>query len=159
MLLGALTLGSPNFNETLSMLMDIRVFNESDRQGVIALWELCELIRPWNDPDKDIDRKVSYQSNLFLVGTVNATVVASAMAGYDGHRGSVFYLAVHPEYQGKGLGAQLMAKIEDLLTEMGCPKINIVIRSSNARVLAFYNRLGYTVDDVTSVGKRQIPDA
>ena len=138
--------------------MDIRTFLEGDRQQIIELWEVCGLSRPWNNPDRDIDRKVQFQPHLFLVGTVAARVMASAMAGYDGHRGSVFYLAVHPDFQGLGHGQELVTHIETLLTGMGCPKLNIVIRSSNVDVVGFYNSLSYTQDDVVSLGKRLISD-
>ena len=143
----------------LSNYMNIRIFNENDRKSVIELWEACDLTRPWNNPDKDIDRKIQFQPELFLVGTSDHNIVASAMAGYDGHRGSVFYLAVHPDYQSKGYGQELMVYIESLLTNLGCPKLNIVVRTSNVKVLKFYAQLGYNPDDVASIGKRLIPDA
>ena len=139
--------------------MEIRKFRETDRPSVIALWEACDLTRPWNDPNKDIDRKVQFQPDLFLVGEVDSKIVASAMAGYDGHRGSVFYLAVSPSQQGKGIGQSLMRHIEQALINLGCPKLNIVVRSTNERVLGFYNNLSYKPDDVASIGKRLIPDA
>lgn len=126
---------------------------------MIELWEKCGLTRPWNDPDRDIDRKLQFQPQLFLVGTVDARVMASAMAGYDGHRGSVFYLAVHPDFQGLGYGRALMAHIETVLAGLGCPKLNIVVRSSNVDVVGFYNGLAYTQDDVVSLGKRLVTDA
>jgi len=137
----------------------VRIFLESDRRAVIELWEKCGLTRPWNDPDRDIDRKLQFQPQLFLVGTVDARVMASAMAGYDGHRGSVFYLAVHPDFQGLGYGRALMAHIETVLAGLGCPKLNIVVRSSNVDVVGFYNGLAYTQDDVVSLGKRLVTDA
>ena len=140
-------------------IMKIREFSESDREAVIELWDVCELTRPWNNPDLDISRKLRVQPELFLVGEVQGKVIASAMAGYDGHRGSVFYLAVSPSYQGLGYGEQLMARIEELLTSMGCPKLNVVVRTSNDKVLAFYNSLGYTADEVVSLGRRLIADA
>ena len=139
--------------------MKVRIFLESDRRAVIELWEKCGLPRPWNDPDRDIDRKLQFQPQLFLVGTVDARVMASAMAGYDGHRGSVFYLAVHPDFQGLGYGRALMAHIETVLAGLGCPKLNIVVRSSNVDVVGFYNGLAYTQDDVVSLGKRLVTDA
>jgi ribosomal protein S18 acetylase RimI-like enzyme len=138
--------------------MKIRKFSESDRKAVISLWQACELTRPWNDPDLDISRKLSVQAELFLVGELEGEVVASVMGGYDGHRGSVFYLAVAPQCQGRGYGLALMAEIQTLLFSMGCPKLNIVVRTSNSKVLAFYKNLGYEVDDVISLSKRLIPD-
>ncbi|MEL6400241.1 MAG: GNAT family acetyltransferase [Cyanobacteria bacterium J06607_6] len=138
--------------------MEIRKFREKDRQSLIDLWQACELTRPWNDPDQDITRKISIQPDLLLVGELNGQIIASAMAGYDGHRGSVFYLAVAPAFQQRGYGQALMTEVERLLTAMGCPKLNIVIRSSNQQVLDFYRGLGYATDDVVSIGKRLIAD-
>ena len=138
--------------------MKIRCFTEEDRSSVIELWKSCKLTRPWNDPNKDIDRKIKFQSELFLVGIVDSKLVSSAMAGYDGHRGSVFYLAVHPDYQGLGYGKQLMKYIESLLLQLGCPKLNIVVRSTNESVLEFYDILSYKPDDIISLGKRLISD-
>ena len=138
--------------------MKIRIFTNKDKLAVIQLWEECGLTRPWNDLVKDIDRKLMVQPELFLVGELDNRIIASAMAGYDGHRGSVFYLAISPEQQGKGYGKKLMSEIELKLTEMGCPKLNILVRSTNNRVLSFYDKLGYKLDEVVSVGKRLIPD-
>jgi len=139
--------------------MDIRLFQESDKPYVIEMWKACDLTRPWNDPSKDIDRKMQFQPNLFFVGTLGSSIISSAMAGYDGHRGSVFYLAIHPEYQGLGYGKQLMVHIEYELVKLGCPKLNIVVRSTNSLALGFYNNLSYAKDEVVSLGKRLIPDA
>jgi len=138
--------------------MKIRAFKEEDKFAVIQLWDACGLTRPWNDPVKDINRKLAVQPELFLVGELDNRIMASSMAGYDGHRGSVYYLAIAPEQQGKGYGQLLMEKIEALLIEKGCPKLNIVVRCSNDAVLSFYSRLGYKPDEVVSFGKRLIPD-
>lgn len=139
--------------------MDIRPYRDTDKHAVITLWEACGLTRPWNDPKKDIERKLSVQPELFFVGEQNGRVIASAMAGFDGHRGSVFYLAIQPDAQHRGYGRQLMAHIEEALSAMGCPKMNILVRSANEEVLAFYRKLGYSVDEAVSLGKRLIPDS
>lgn len=138
--------------------MEIRTFVESDEPGVIALWQSCDLTRPWNDPKRDIVRKLQIQRELFLVGCVDDKVVASVMAGYEGHRGWVNYLAVDPALQGRGFGAKLLRRVEELLLERGCPKINLQVRASNTSVIEFYHRLGYVNDAVVSLGKRLIPD-
>ncbi len=138
--------------------MNIREYTQTDESAVIQLWEACGLIRPWNDPQKDIARKLSFQPELFLVGEESGVVMASVMAGYDGHRGSVFYLAVAPEHQHMGCGKMLMEHVEALLESMGCPKLNIVVRSTNTQVLSFYYSLGYAQDEVVSLGRRLIPD-
>jgi ribosomal protein S18 acetylase RimI-like enzyme len=132
----------------------IRGFATGDTDAVIALWQACELTRPWNDPYKDIARKVAVADGLFLVGTVDGVVVASVMGGYDGHRGWVNYLAVAPERRGAGLGRALMSAVESRLRTVGCPKINLQVRDSNREALAFYARLGYAVDAAVSMGKR-----
>jgi ribosomal protein S18 acetylase RimI-like enzyme len=138
--------------------MHIRPYKESDLALVISLWQRCELVKPWNDPNKDIQRKLAVGRDLFLVGEERKTLIAVAMGGYEGHRGWVNYLAVDPEKRGAGLGRLMMEYLEHQLTELGCPKINLQVRSSNNEVIAFYQALGYGVDPVTSLGKRLIPD-
>jgi ribosomal protein S18 acetylase RimI-like enzyme len=136
----------------------VRPFEVSDEPAVIALWERCGLTRSWNDPRKDIRRKLDVRPELFLVGLVEGIVVASVMAGYEGHRGWINYLAVLPECQGKGFGRIMMGQAERRLLDLGCPKINLQVRSSNTAVIEFYRRLGYSVDDVVSMGKRLVRD-
>ncbi len=138
--------------------MTIRAFEANDEATVVALWQACGLTRPWNDPHKDIARKLVQQPELFLVAELHGSVVASAMFGYEGHRGWVNYLAVLPQHQGHGLARALMARGEALLTAAGCPKLNLQVRSSNAGVIAFYKHMGYGQDDVVSLGKRLIAD-
>jgi ribosomal protein S18 acetylase RimI-like enzyme len=138
--------------------MQIRVFQPDDQLAVIALWQRCDLLRPWNDPIKDMARKVADSPEWFLLGEVDGQVVACVMAGYDGHRGWLNYLAVDPEYQRQGLARQLVQHAEVLLLQAGCPKINLQVRSSNQGVIAFYQQLGYGVDEVVSLGKRLIRD-
>ena len=138
--------------------MNIRPFRKSDEAAVVALWERCRLTRPWNDPRKDIARKLEVQPELFLVGELDGAVMASVMAGYEGHRGWVNYLAVAAEHQGKGFGRALMQKVEALLLARGCPKVNIQVRSANGSAKLFYERLGYTQDEAVSLGKRLIAD-
>jgi ribosomal protein S18 acetylase RimI-like enzyme len=134
--------------------MRIRSFMRSDQERVVALWDRCGLLRPWNDPRKDIARKLEVQADLFLVGEVDGRVVAAVMAGYDGHRGWVNYLAVEPDLQRSGLGRAMMAEAERRLRELGCPKVNLQIRRGNQGVADFYRRLGYAEDDLISMGKR-----
>ena len=138
--------------------MLIRPYLESDQDAVVTLWHECGLTRPWNDPGKDIQRKLQVQREWFLVGTVEDRIVASAMAGYDGHRGWVNYLAVSPAHRGQGFGRRLMQRIEELLHEAGCPKLNLQVRTSNTEAMAFYRKLGYLQDEAVSLGKRLIPD-
>lgn len=138
--------------------MEIRPFREADEAQVVALWQACGLTRPWNDPHKDIARKLQVQRELFLVAEDDGRIVASVMAGYEGHRGWVNYLAVATAHRRGGLGARLMRQVEDLLLARGCPKLSLLVRTSNADVLAFYRALGYAQDDAIPLGKRLIPD-
>jgi ribosomal protein S18 acetylase RimI-like enzyme len=139
--------------------MHIRPYEDSDEAAVISLWEACGLTRPQNDPRKDIARKVAVQRELFLVGTLEGRVVASVMAGYEGHRGWINYLGVSPAARLRGCGRQLMAEVERRLLAVGCPKINLQVRSTNEAVIEFYRRIGYAPDEVISFGKRLVDDA
>jgi ribosomal protein S18 acetylase RimI-like enzyme len=134
--------------------MQIRAFRPEDEPAVVSLWERCGLLRPWNDPRKDIARKLRDGADLFLVGVVGSEVVATAMAGYEGHRGWVNYLAVAPERRRTGLGRRIMEEAERRLRAVGCPKVNLQIRTDNRHAMDFYRALGYVEDEVVSMGKR-----
>lgn len=155
--------------------MRIRPFEPADRAAVVDLWRRTGLTRPWNDPDRDIDRKLADSPWGLLVGELPGTagegqslpgagparhrVVAAMLVGYDGHRGSVNYLAVDPDVQGRGLGHAMMDHAEALLLARGCPKVNLQVRSENARVVAFYQRRGYVVEgSLIDLGLRLIRD-
>ena len=138
--------------------LDIRPYRMADEQSVITLWTLCDLTRSWNDPAKDIARKLTVQPELFIVAEVRDQIVGTVMAGYEGHRGWINYLAVHPDHQRRGIGRALMTEAAEKLQAMGCPKINLQVRHSNLDASAFYRALGYLEDDVMSMGKRLIAD-
>lgn len=138
--------------------MNIRPFENRDTDAVIALWQACGLTRPWNNPALDIERKCKVKDNLFLIGETNGKITGSVMAGYDGHRGWINYLAVAPDHQQSGLGRQLMNAAEQRLRVLGCPKINLQIRHGNDAVTAFYEAIGFSEDPCVSYGKRLIPD-
>ena len=146
--------------------MRIRSFAESDTEAVVDLWRSAGLTRPWNDPHRDVRRKLGVQPEWFLVGVDDASdggaqeaVVASVMAGWDGHRGWISFLAVHTDRQHEGLGTALLAEAERLLTEAGCPKVMLMVRTGNEGVLGFYEHQGWSRDDVVVLGKRLVPDA
>ncbi len=140
------------------MRLYIRPYRAADESAVLALWEQCGLTRPWNDPRQDIARKLTLQPELFLIGELDEKVVATLMAGYEGHRGWVNYLAVAPACRRQGFGRVLMQEAEERLLALGCPKVNIQVRSSNAEALGFYRGIGYVQDEAISLGKRLIPD-
>ena len=134
--------------------MHIRPYEPADEDQVVALWQRCGLTRPWNDPRKDIRRKRAVRRDLFLVGVLDGAVVGTVMAGYDGHRGWIYYLGVDPDHQRRGFGRLLMEEAETRLRAAGCPKINLQVRTSNTAVVAFYQSMGYALDEVVSLGKR-----
>lgn len=137
----------------------IRPFIEADTEAIVTLWNAAGLVKPWNDPYRDIERKLAVQPELFLVAEAgDGTVMGTAMVGYEGHRGWVNYLAVADPARGTGLGRALMHEAERLLIQRGCPKINVQVRTANTEVLAFYERLGYAIDDAVSLGRRLIAD-
>lgn len=138
--------------------MKIRPYQPSDEETVIAIWTECGLTRPWNDPRRDIARKLTEQPELFLIAEDHGVPVGTAMVGYDGHRGWVHYLAVRPGRQRQAMGSALMAEAERLLQERGCPKLMLLVRSTNASVIRFYEKLGYAQDEVVVMGRRLIPD-
>jgi ribosomal protein S18 acetylase RimI-like enzyme len=137
----------------------IRPFAASDEASVLELWAACGLIVPHNDPRKDIRRKLRVNPEWFLVGEENGTVLATCMAGYEGHRGWINYLAVAPTRQRQRVATRMMEEAERLLRAAGCPKINLQVRSTNLEVIAFYESLGFKIDAVTSLGKRLEVDA
>ncbi len=139
--------------------MAIRAFIAADQARVIALWQSCGLTRPWNDPALDIARKLDVQAEWFVVYERDNALLGSAMIGYDGHRGWLNYLAVHPDARGEGIGRALVTHAEAVLREAGCPKLNLQVRAENDAAIAFYRALGFDVDAAVSLGKRLIKDA
>jgi ribosomal protein S18 acetylase RimI-like enzyme len=144
--------------EPMSKLMKISEFTDNQIDQVIALWEKCGLTRSWNNPEKDIARKNGDQIGKFLIGQIDGVLMASIMIGYDGHRGSINYFAVDPDYARTGYGKILMADAEQFLLSIGCPKINFCVRTDNAKVIKFYQQLGYAIEPVHLLGKRLIKD-
>ncbi len=134
--------------------MKIRPYIESDEKQVSSLWRDVFPNNPWwNVPELDIRRKFQVQRELFLVALNEDEVIGTAMAGYDGHRGWVYYVTVKPELQRQGIGEGLMKRVEQELIKIGCTKLNLQVRATNKQVVAFYERLGYKVEDLVSMGK------
>jgi ribosomal protein S18 acetylase RimI-like enzyme len=135
----------------------IRPYCESDESGVIQLWrEAFPDAPPWNEPKADIQRKLGCQRELFLVGESEGRVVATVMAGFDGHRGWVHLVAVTPDCRHRGIGRAMMIEAERKLRQTGCTKINLQVRASNEGVVSFYKKVGYAVEERVSMGKRLI---
>lgn len=136
----------------------VRAFEARDREHVIELWSRCDLTRPWNDPDLDVDRKLARDADGLLTAISGTAVVGTVMVGYDGHRGWINYLAVDPDVRRAGVGSALMRAAEEHLMALGCPKVNLQIRTSNLDAVRFYESIGYSMDDVVSMGRRLIDD-
>jgi ribosomal protein S18 acetylase RimI-like enzyme len=139
-------------------MLEIRSFQQSDAKHVVDLWRRCGLTTETNDPWSDIRRKMRVNPEWFLVGLVDDRLVATCMAGYEGHRGWVNYLAVAPRHRHKGYAGCLMEEAERRLKAAGCPKINLQVRETNLDVISFYQSIGYVQDRVVSLGKRLIKD-
>lgn len=148
------------------MTVHIRDFEAGDTDAVIALWTASGLTRPWNDPRADISRCLETETSFLLVAEAavettpggSPTVVGSVMAGYEGHRGWMYYLASDPARRGAGIGRALVAESERRLEAAGCPKAMLMVRGGNEVALGFYEALGYATEDVLVLGKRLIED-
>ena len=136
----------------------IEPYTKDAEQRVIELWIACNLTRSWNDPIRDIQRKLDDSPDLFYLAWIKDLLVGTCMAGYDGHRGSIYYLGVAPQFQGKGVATKLIEYGEKQLTKIGCPKINLMVRKTNATVIEFYENAGYNDDPVMVLSKRLIND-
>lgn len=134
--------------------MRIQPIDPNQFEDVVELWERAGLTRPWNDPRLDLRRAVDGPSSAVLVGMDGEALVAAVMVGHDGHRGWVYYLAVGPDARGEGRGRAMMAAAEAWLRQRGVPKLNLMVRGSNAAVLSFYRALGFDVDDVQVLSRR-----
>ncbi|HVW19718.1 MAG TPA: GNAT family acetyltransferase [Opitutaceae bacterium] len=135
-------------------MFEIRPYLPGDADAVIEVWRQSGLLWPTNHPGRDIARKLKVRPDLFLVGTLEGAVIATLMAGYEGHRGVINYFGVLPRYQRRGFGRRMMDHAEALLRGEGCAKINLHVRQSNPAVIEFYRKLGYQEEPVVCLGKR-----
>ena len=138
--------------------MEIVTYAERHFEGVKALWEEAfPDDSPWNRAEVAIPAKLKAQPELLLLALEGETVAGSVMAGYDGHRGWLYSVAVLEAFRGSGLGSRLIRVAEARLQDLGCVKINLQVRSTNSAVIAFYRSLGYDVEERVSMGKRVEP--
>ena len=137
----------------------IRIYQEEDRKEVLTLWQECNLIRSKNDPQKDLGRKKGFGEELFLVLVNEDKIIGTVMGGYDGHRGIINYLGVHPNFRGNGLGRMLMRAVEQKLRDLGCPQVHLLVWSDNTEVHKFYEKTDYKkANDIVLFRKRLIED-
>jgi ribosomal protein S18 acetylase RimI-like enzyme len=133
-------------------------YSSDDEADIIVLWQECGLVVPWNNPLSDIARKMADSPELFFTGKIDGRLVASCMAGYDGHRGWIYFLAVAKSQRRNGLAAKLVAHVEVKLLELGCPKLELMVRDKNREVIAFYEAIGFGLDPVRVLSKRLSDD-
>jgi ribosomal protein S18 acetylase RimI-like enzyme len=131
-----------------------REIKDTDVAKVIALWAKCGLTRAWNDPVSDIAFARRGPTSTVLVWEINGEIIASVMVGHDGHRGTLYYVGVAPDYRGQGFGKEVVNAAEEWLSEHGVWKANILIRNDNEQARGFYEKLGYSSNAVISLGKR-----
>ena len=141
-------------------LLTIRAYTEPDHDAVVALWQECFPDDPdRNAPAQMIERMLSVDREMFLVGLWRDSVVATALCGYDGVRGWVYHVATAPGLRRRGLGRQMMLAVERTLGRRGCPKLNLQVRAGNEAAVRFYRALGYQVEQRVSMGKPLPPPA
>lgn len=133
--------------------LTIRPIAAGEEAAVIALWHACGLTRPWNDPAQDLAFARGKSNSDVLVGLLDDCIVASAMVGHDGHRGTMYYVSVDPARRGRGYGRQMVAVAEAWLEERGVWKANLLVRKGNEAVLGFYDGLGYETGTAQQIEK------
>ena len=154
------------------MGLHIREIADDDVAAVIALWQACDLTRPWNDPHVDVALARTTSSSTILVATATATptaapgasdgaagpggqnVVGTVLVGCDGHRGWMYYLAVAPNARGRGYGRDLVVAAEAWPAGEGAGKVQLMVRGTNTATIGFYERLGYADQDCVVLGRR-----
>lgn len=135
-------------------MIPIAPYRPDQLAGVDALWrEAFPDDPPRNRAEISIPAKLAVQPELLLVATDDGEVVGSVMAGYDGHRGWIYSLAVRSTHRGRGLGVSLIEEAEARLKALGCLKVNLQVRATNERVVGFYRDRGYRIEDRISMGK------
>jgi ribosomal protein S18 acetylase RimI-like enzyme len=134
-------------------MTEFRAMKDGEADAVIALWENCGLTRPWNEPNRDLNFARGKANSEILVAEEKGRLIATVMAGHDGHRGTIYYLAVDPAMRRRGLGRAAIAAAEAWLKARGVWKINLLVRTENTDVLGFYQKLGYEKGGVVSLGR------
>jgi ribosomal protein S18 acetylase RimI-like enzyme len=132
--------------------MRIRDYQTEDEAALVELWQACGLTRPWNDPQMDIAMAISTPGSRILVGELSSTIVASAMVGFDGHRGWIYYMAVAPDRRGQGLGRMMFGAAKSWLKDCGALKLQLMVRADNEKAIGFYRALGLEPQAVTTLG-------
>ncbi|OED42106.1 GNAT family N-acetyltransferase [Chromatiales bacterium (ex Bugula neritina AB1)] len=132
--------------------MNLRKYNNGDRTQVVALWNtVFPDDPPHNEPNSVISEKLKVD-DLIFVAEKDQQIVGACIAGYDGHRGWLYAVAIHPSNRRSGVGSKLVKHTLEQLKCLGCMKTNIQIRSTNTQVVSFYESLGFSTEDRLSMG-------
>lgn len=134
--------------------VELRPFRDGDREQVVRLWREAELTIPANDPNRDIDYCRGSGHGEVFVAALGEDIVGTIMAGHDGHRGWLYYVAASAEHRRQGVGRRLVRHAEAWLATQGVPKLNLLIRSHNAQVQVFYEKLGYAIEPRICMARR-----
>lgn len=133
--------------------MEIRNYTPQDKNNLVALWKrVFPNDPPHNEPSRVIDLKLAVD-DLIFVAEDGKDLTGACIAGYDGHRGWLYAVAVSPDHRRKGVGTELIHTAMTALKEIGCPKVNLQIRADNTAVAAFYKSLGFFVEERMSMGR------
>ena len=127
--------------------MNVRELSAGDVARAVALWRQVELVRPWNDPERDFFQALSAPSCAVLGAESEDELLGTVMVGFDGHRGWLYYVAVAPSHQGHGLGSALVEAAENWLRERGARKTQLMVRRTNVGAGQFYAKRGYELSD------------
>lgn len=134
-------------------MLEIAEARISDTPDIIDIWKEAGITRPWKAPEADIALSLNTPLSTIFLGKHEGQTVATVMAGFEGHRGWIYYLAVLPEFQSRGFGRMLYTHAENWLKEKGAPKIHILIRHDNRKVINFYEQLGFETSTSVLMGK------
>jgi ribosomal protein S18 acetylase RimI-like enzyme len=127
---------------------------EAETEAAVALWEACDLTRPWNDPRADIRRAFDGATSTILAHRHHGRLAATVMVGADGHRAWVYYLAVAPDMRKRGLGEAMMRAAERWAAARGMPKMQLMVRTENVAAAGFYHSIGYETEDRLLLARR-----
>ena len=142
----------------MTQMIEIRPYEPGDEAEVVALWDsIFPNDPPWNEPILVIRRKLTVQSELFFVAVVDGEVRGTVLAGFDGARGWIHHLGVHPDSRRMRVASRLVEQAVSALEALDCPKLNLQVRGGNETAVLFYESLGFEVEDRVSFGKRLGP--
>ena len=134
--------------------MQIAPLAPSEAASAAALWQETGLVRSWNDPQADVEAALACATATILAARDGGRIVGTVMAGYDGHRGWLYYVAVAPSHRGHGLGRALVTEAERWLAAQGARVIRLMVRAENEAVTGYYRALGYEDGNMIVMGKR-----